>query len=67
MEIIVLILPILIKVDYMLQQMEDFENHQFDVLNESVDLDVNIVLTAKRKKNDNLSKEFFFFAHTKRC
>ncbi len=34
----------------MQQQMVNFENHQFDVLNEWVDLGVNIVPNAKREK-----------------
>jgi hypothetical protein len=48
--VIISILPILKEVDYMQQQMVNFENHQFDVLNELVDLGVNIVPNAKREK-----------------
>jgi hypothetical protein len=33
----------------MQQQMVNFENHQFDVLNELVNLYVNIELNAKKK------------------
>jgi hypothetical protein len=49
-DVIISILPILKEVDYMQQQMVNFENHQFDVLNEWVDLGVNIVPNAKREK-----------------
>jgi len=49
-DVIISILPILKEVDYMQQQMVNFENHQFDVLNELVDLGVNIVPNAKREK-----------------
>jgi hypothetical protein len=49
-DVIISILPILKEVDYMQQQMVNFENHRFDVLNELVDLGVNIVPNAKREK-----------------
>ncbi len=47
----------------MQQQMVNFENHLYDVLNELVDLCVNIVLNAteRERKKQNKKRNFFCY------